>query len=74
MQGLWRNNPGTVQLLGLCPLLAVSTTLENAIVLGLATCATLIVSNTLISFTRHYLSTENTVSYTHLTLPTIYSV
>lgn len=61
MQGLWRNNPGTVQLLGLCPLLAVSTTLENAIVLGLATCATLIVSNTLISFTRHYLSTENRI-------------
>ena len=60
-QGLWRNNPGTVQLLGLCPLLAVSTTLENAIVLGLATCITLIISNTLISFLRHHLSTENRI-------------
>ena len=36
-QGLWKNNPGLVQLLGLCPLLAVTATLTNALGLGLAT-------------------------------------
>ena len=35
-QGLWKNNPGLVQLLGLCPLLAVTATITNALGLGLA--------------------------------------
>jgi len=35
--GLWSNNPALVQLLGLCPLLAVSGTIVNALGLGLAT-------------------------------------
>ena len=29
IQGLWKNNPGLVQLLGLCPLLAVTSTFTN---------------------------------------------
>ncbi len=37
IKGLWRQNPALVQLLGLCPLLAVSNTVENALGLGLAT-------------------------------------
>lgn len=36
-EGLWHNNMATVQLLGLCPLLAVSNSLVNALGLGLAT-------------------------------------
>lgn len=43
--GLIDGNPGFVQLLGLCPLLAVSTSVANALGLGLATIAVLIVSN-----------------------------
>jgi electron transport complex protein RnfE len=35
--GIWKQNPGIAQLLGLCPLLAISTTLVNAVSLGLAT-------------------------------------
>ncbi len=50
--GLWRNNAGLVQLLGLCPLLAVSTTVANGIGLGLATLFTLLMSNTLVSLIR----------------------
>lgn len=38
LDGLWKNNPGLVQLLGLCPLLAVTNTVINALGLGLATC------------------------------------
>jgi electron transport complex protein RnfE len=44
-QGLIDRNPGFVQLLGLCPLLAVSTSVANALGLGLATIAVLMTSN-----------------------------
>jgi len=53
--GLWRNNPALVQLLGLCPLLAVSNTTVNALALGLATCVTLVVTNMSVSLVRHTL-------------------
>lgn len=55
LNGLWRNNPGLVQLLGLCPLLAVSNTLINGFALGLATLITLVVSNLLVSALRHWI-------------------
>ncbi len=51
--GLWTNNPGLVQLLGLCPLLAVSNTAINALGLGLATILVLLLSNTTVSLIRH---------------------
>jgi Na+-translocating ferredoxin:NAD+ oxidoreductase subunit E len=57
-EGLWNNNPGLVQLLGLCPLLAISGTVVNALGLGLATIATLVLSNTLVSLLREYVRPE----------------
>lgn len=54
-QGLWRDNPALVKLLGLCPLLAVSNTTTNALALGLATTVTLLISNTCVSVLRAYL-------------------
>lgn len=56
--GLWTKNPGLVQLLGLCPLLAVSNTSVNALGLGLATIAVLTLSNICISLIRRILITE----------------
>lgn len=56
--GLWDNNPGFVQLLGLCPLLAVSNSVVNALGMGLATLFTLLMSNTLISLSRDFLKPE----------------
>jgi len=53
LQGLWKNNPGIVQLLGLCPLLAVTNTVTNALGLGLATVFVVVASNSLISLIRH---------------------
>lgn len=50
--GLWHNNPALVQLLGLCPLLAVSGTVVNALGLGLATMVVLLGSNTFVSLFR----------------------
>ncbi|OOF88694.1 electron transport complex subunit RsxE [Rodentibacter ratti] len=51
-QGIWKNNPAIVQLLGLCPLLAVSSTATNALGLGLATMLVLTCTNTVISLFR----------------------
>jgi electron transport complex protein RnfE len=56
--GLWYNNPGLVQLLGLCPLLAVSGTVVNALGLGLATTMVLIGSNVTVSLIRNLVRPE----------------
>lgn len=58
MDGLWHNNPGLVQLLGLCPLMAVTTNMVNGLGLGIATLVTLMLSNLLISLFRNYISEE----------------
>ena len=56
--GLWQQNTGLVVLLGLCPLLAVSGTVVNAIGLGLATTLTLVFSNLAVSLARRALRPE----------------
>ncbi len=56
--GLWRDNPGLVQLLGLCPPLAVTTTFATGFGLGIATLSVLVVSNGLVSATRRWIRTE----------------
>ena len=56
--GLWKDNPGLVQLLGLCPLLAVTTTLVNGFGLGIATLFVLTFSNALVSLTRRWIRQE----------------
>lgn len=56
--GIWTDNPGLVQLLGLCPLLAVTTTLVNGIGLGVATLCVLTLSNLLVSATRRWILEE----------------
>jgi electron transport complex protein RnfE len=56
--GLWKNNPALVQLLGLCPLLAVSNTVINGLGLGLATILTLVASNGFVSLFRHHIPDE----------------
>ncbi|KFZ28553.1 MULTISPECIES: electron transport complex subunit E [Pseudidiomarina] len=57
-QGLWQNNPALVQLLGLCPLLAVSNTVTNALGLGLATLLVLVGSNITVSLVREWVPKE----------------
>jgi len=52
--GLWNNNPALVQVLGLCPLLAVTSTVVNAIGLGLATLMVLMGSNLAVSLIRNF--------------------
>ena len=56
--GLWKENPGLVQLLGLCPLLAVTSTLVNGLGLGVATLFVVTFSNALVSITRRWIRQE----------------
>ncbi|EHH0747479.1 TPA: electron transport complex subunit E [Vibrio vulnificus] len=56
--GMWDNNPALVQLLGLCPLLAVSSTVTNALGLGIATLLVLVGSNVTVSLIRNYVPKE----------------
>lgn len=53
INGLWKNNPGLVQLLGLCPLMGTSNSTVNALGLGIATLLVLACSNAAVSLIRH---------------------
>lgn len=55
MRHLWQNNPALTQLLGLCPLLAVTQTIAQAIGLGLATLFVLLGSSAAVSIVRGYI-------------------
>jgi electron transport complex protein RnfE len=54
LDGLWHNNPALVQLLGLCPLLAVTSSVVNALSLGIASTLVLTGSNLTVSLFRHF--------------------
>ena len=71
LDGLWHNNPGLVQLLGLCPLLAVTGNFINGLGLGIATIITLTVSNTVISFTRNWVRKEIRIPYYVLVIASV---
>jgi len=55
IKGLWRDNPVFVQILGMCPVLAVSNTAVNALAMGLATAFVMLMSNILVSSLRHFI-------------------
>ncbi len=56
--GLWSNNVALVQLLGLCPLLAVTSTVVKGLGLGIATLVTLVLSNSIVSLIRGFVRSE----------------
>lgn len=58
IDGLWKNNPALVQVLGLCPMLAVTGTLINGWVMGFATTMVLVGSNVTISMVRNIIPRE----------------
>lgn len=57
-EGLWSNNVALVQMLGLCPLLAVTATTINGLGLGIATTLTLVLSSLIVSLIRNYVKEE----------------
>lgn len=52
LKGLWRENPVFVMLLGMCPVLAVTNSVVNALAMGLATTGVLFMSSAIISLVR----------------------
>ncbi len=58
VNGLWKQNPGIVQLLGLCPLLAISNNVVNALSLGLATTLVMAVANVAVALVRNFIPHE----------------
>ena len=56
--GLWKQNPGIAQLLGLCPLLAISNTVVNALSLGLATTLVMTLSGSGVAAMREWIPNE----------------
>lgn len=73
-QGLWDNNPGLVQLLGLCPLLAVTNTAINGLGLALATLFVLVCSNLAVSLLRTSLQPEIRIPAFVLIIATLVTV
>ena len=55
LKGLWRENPVFVQVLGMCPVLAVSNTATNALAMGLASTFVLLMSSALVSSLRRFI-------------------
>lgn len=72
--GLWSQNPGLVQLLGLCPLLAVSNTLVNGIGLAVATLFVICATNVLVSMTRSLIRPQVRLPIFVLTIASLVTV
>ena len=61
-RGIWRENPVLIQMLGLCPALAVSNTVMNSLAMALATFFVLFCSSLLVSLFKNYIPQEVRIS------------
>jgi len=74
IKGLWRDNPVFVQVLGMCPVLAVSNTAINALAMGLATTFVVIMSSTLVSLLRNFIPKQVRIATFILIIATFVTV
>lgn len=74
IKGLWKENPVFVQVLGMCPVLAVSNTAENALAMGLATAFVLLMSNILVSLLRDFIPKQVRIASYILIIATFVTV
>lgn len=74
MKGLWDQNPVFVQVLGMCPVLAVSNTAMNALAMGLATAFVLVMSNAVISSLRRFIPKQVRIATYILVIATFVTV
>ncbi len=74
VKGLWRENPVFVQVLGMCPVLAVSNTARNALAMGLATMFVLTLSNVVISSIRGFVPKQVRISTFILVIATFVTI
>lgn len=73
-KGLWQDNPVFVQVLGMCPALAVSNTARNALAMGLATLFVLLMSNTVVSLLRSFIPKQVRIATYILVIATFVTV
>jgi len=62
IKGIWRDNPVFVQVLGMCPMLAVTNSAINAVAMGMATFFVLVGSSFLVSTFRHLIPKQVRIS------------
>jgi electron transport complex protein RnfE len=74
IKGLWRENPVFVQVLGMCPVLAVSNTARNALAMGLATLFVLVMSNAAVSSLRRFIPKQVRIATFILIIATFVTV
>ena len=74
IKGLWKENPVFVQVLGMCPVLAVSNTAQNALAMGLATLFVLVMSNIVISALRRFIPKQVRIATFILVIATFVTV
>jgi electron transport complex protein RnfE len=74
IKGLWRENPVFIQLLGMCPVLAVTNSALNGLTMGLATLFVLVLSNTLVSLLRNVIPREVRIATFILIIATFVTV
>ena len=74
LKGLWRENPVFVQVLGMCPVLAVTNSAENGLAMGLATTFVLVLSNTLVSMLRNFIPRQVRIATFILIIATFVTV
>ena len=74
IKGLWKENPVFVQVLGMCPVLAVSNTAMNALAMGLATAFVLIMSNIVVSSLRSFIPKQVRIATYILIIATFVTV
>ena len=74
IKGLWRENPVFVQVLGMCPVLAVTNTAMNGLAMGLATMFVLVMSNIVISSLRRFIPKQVRIATYILVIATFVTV
>jgi len=74
LRGIWRENPVLVQLLGLCPALAVTNTVANALAMGIATFFVLLGSSILVSSLKRWIPKEVRISAYILIIATFVTI
>lgn len=74
IKGLWRDNPVFVQVLGMCPVLAVSNTAMNALAMGFATAFVLLMSNILVASLRNFIPKQVRIASYILIIATFVTV
>lgn len=74
LKGLWKENPVFVQLLGMCPVLAVTNSVINALVMGMATAFVLLMSNLLVSTFRNLIPKQVRIATYILIIATFVTV